>query len=221
MKQLLKNIFRINWWVSWRLNTRLLPWRDALRFPIVVYGSLRTELQGGKLILPAHAPFGTLVFGSHHETYVAASGKAQFTLNGTWQLHGPCHIGVDSCIYIGPQAYMECGKNCFLARDTQIHCFHKVLIGHDVKAGECYITDSAAHEIIRKGAPQPMTAPVIIGDRCYLGFRTIMLKGTHIPPDSVIGSGAICTRDYTLEGNSGLFLTGIPAEVREREISAR
>ena len=218
MKQTIKNLFRINWWATLRLNFGLLPWCDARRLPIIVYGKLRMETCGGALQLPTHAPRATVVIGSHHETYVASGGRAQLSLHGTWKVEGRICIGVDSCLYIGQGATLTTGGGCFIARDSQIHCFHQISIGQGVKAGEVYITDSAAHTIVRGGNPSPMLGEVKVGNRCYLGFRTMLLKGCVLPPDSVVGSGAVCTRDYSTQGTSGLFLTGCPATIKEREV---
>lgn len=220
MKTQIKEKIRINWWQSLRLNFHFLPWRMAIRFPIVVEGRLRVTDWSGSIRMPRRASFGTVVIGSRHETYVAASGKAQLSLGGCWNVRGRIRIGVDSCIYVHKNALLETGDGCFLARDTQIHCFNHVVLGDRVKAGEIYVVDTVAHLIRRGGQQLPLLGSVRVGEGCYLGFRVMLLKGCVIPPWSVVGSGAVCTRDYTEAGDRHLFLAGCPAEARDKDTFA-
>lgn len=167
--------------------------------------------------MPPQASFGTVYIGSRHETYVASAGKAQLSLGGCWKVHGRIRIGVDSCIYVHKNALLETGDGCFLSRDTQIHCFRHIVLGDKVRAGEIYVVDTAAHPIRRSGRLLPMTGSVRVGEGCYLGFRVMLLKGCVLPPWSVVGSGAVCARDYTGAGERNLFLAGCPAEVKDKD----
>lgn len=220
MRAWIQEKFRINWWQTLRLNFHFFPWRVAIRLPIVVEGRLRVTDWSGSIQLPPQASFGTVVIGSRHETYVASCGKAQLSLGGCWKVNGCIRIGADSCIYIHKNALLETGDGCFLARDTQIHCFNRIVLADKVKAGEIYITDTSAHPIRRGGKLLPMTGTVRVGEGCYFGFRVMLLRGCVIPPYSVVGSGAICTRDYTEYGKCNLFLAGCPAEVKDKETRA-
>jgi len=56
---------------------------------------------------------------------------------------------------------------------------------------------------------------LIIDDRCYVGARATLVY-CRIPADSVVGAGAVVTKDFSKEG-TGLLLAGSPAEVRKRQ----
>jgi len=214
-------LFRTNWLATLKLNFKLLPWSQARYLPIVVEGPLRMELgAGARIILPKDAVKGTVTLGSRHETYKAEAGKAQFSISGTWQVNGKIRIGLDSCLYIHPGAMLTTGKDIYIARDSQIECAEKVTIGNNVLAGEIYLCDSAGHEVRHGEEVQPMTRPISIGDGCYFGFRTMVLRGASIPPHCVIGSGAVCTKDYAAEYPEGhLLLAGVPAEVKAHNVT--
>lgn len=211
----------MNWLATLKLNFKLLPWRQAMRLPIVVEGPLLVELGSeARIILPPDAPFRTIVLGSRHETYKARAGKAQFTIFGTWQVKGQVRIGTDCCLYIHRAATLTTGHGVYIARDSQIECAECVTIGNRVLAGEIYICDNAGHQVTHAGQPQPMTRPITIADGCYFGFRTMVLRGACIPPHCVIGSGAVCTRNYAAEHPEGhLLLTGAPADVKASEVT--
>ena len=206
----------MNWLVTLRLNLRLLPLRQALHLPIRVDGPLRVEIgPEARLILPDDAVRGTIRLGSRHETYQSAAGKGQFSLLGTWQVRGKVRIGIDSCLYVHRGATLITGHDVYIARDSQVECAEAVTIGDNVLAGEIYVCDSAGHRVVHGTEVQPMTRPIVIGEGCYFGYRTMVLRGAQIPPHCVIGSGAVCTRDFVSEHPEGhLLLTGVPAEVK-------
>lgn len=214
-------LFPMNLLATLKLNLKLLPWRQALRLPIVVQGPLRVELgPKARLELPAVAGRATVVIGSRHETYKAGAGKGQFSLHGTWKVGGRVRLGVDSCLYIHEGATLTTGSEVYIARDSQIECAQEVTIGDYVLMGETYICDTVAHPVKHGSSLQPMTRPIAIAEGCYFGFRTMVLRGTRIPPHCVIGSGAVCTRDYTAAHPDGhLLLTGVPAEVKATDVT--
>jgi acetyltransferase-like isoleucine patch superfamily enzyme len=188
--------------------------------PIRVYGPLKLTLKG-KIILPSKVSKNMIVIGSDHEDYTASSGKAELNIQGTWKLSGFLRIGPDSCIVVDKGALLEVDSDTYLGRDTQIHCYHHVSIGNGVFAGEMYVCDSAIHQIVSAGKEKPLHGDVVIGDGVYLGFRTILLKGTVIPAGSVVGSGAVCTSDFSKDGTEKLFICGNPAVVKAQDVTAK
>lgn len=221
MLQRLKRLLSINWYRTLQLNLRLLPWRQARRLPIVVQGRLRVEGLSGQIVLPPDAPFDTVRIGSRHETFRASAGLAQLALYGRWEVAGPVRIGVDSCLFVHRDAVFSTGCDVYLARNTQIDCCCSVSIGDHVLAGELYVCDSAVHAVTRDGGvSRPLTLPVTIGHDCYFGHRTMVLRGTTIPAYSVIGSGAVCCRDYAAQHPEGhVLLTGVPAQVKSTGVT--
>lgn len=214
------SLLHTNWTATFRLNYNAGGWKAVMRMPIKVYGPLKLSLRGN-IILPQNSPRNTVVINSEHEDYTAASGKAELNIQGTWKLGGFLRIGPDSCIAIEKDALLETGANTYLGRDTQIHCYHHINIGSNIFAGEMYLCDSTVHQVFSSGNAKPMLGEVRIGDGTYLGFRTILLKGTVIPPDSVVGSGAVCSSDYSKNGVEKLFICGNPANVKAKEITAK
>jgi carbonic anhydrase/acetyltransferase-like protein (isoleucine patch superfamily) len=55
-------------------------------------------------------------------------------------------------------------------------------------------------------------------DRCYVCARATLVY-CKIPPDSVVGAGAVATEDFSKEG-TGLLLAGNPAKIKRRLISS-
>ena len=215
----LRYLLRTNWLATFRLNLNAGGWKAVMRLPIKVYGPLKLSLRG-RILLPQDAPRNTVVINSEHEDYTALSGKSELNIQGTWKVGGFLRIGPDSCIAIEKDALLETGANTYLGRDTQIHCSHHISIGSGVFAGVMYLCDRSVHPIVSAGKAKPILGEVLIGEGTYLGFRTILLKGTIIPPRSVVGSGSVCSSDYSKLGSEKLFLCGNPAEVKAKDVTA-
>ncbi len=214
----IRNLIRLNWRATCRLNYRAGGFFAVLRMPVKVFGHVRLSMDG-HIELPAHAGRNTLVIGSEHEDYTASAGRAEMQIHGTWRIGGMVRIGPDCFIGVAENAVLEMGKGCHIGRDSQIHCYRRISFGNDVLAGELYATDSAAHQIVRNGEPQALTGEVVVGDKVYLGFRTMLLQGTRIPRGSVVASAAVCCKDYTLSAEENILLAGVPAEIKERNIT--
>lgn len=235
----LRNILRTNWCATIGLNWKTGGMAYVLRMPIRVYGKLRWQMYGTiSFTEPLHR--NMLIIGSQHEDYTASAGRAELNIDGNLNIDGQVCIGPDAFIGVGGGAQLSIGQDTFIGRDSQIHCSDTILIGRDVFMGETYITDSTEHPIIKDGQRQPMLGTVVIGDGVYGGFRTQILRGAVIPPQSVIASGAVCTKDYikmykekqekemykeTEQQNAPepvtkLLLAGVPAIIKATNVSA-
>jgi maltose O-acetyltransferase len=106
----------------------------------------------------------------------------------------------DKCA-IGEHSFI--GHRCFIdGRDW-------VRIGKDVLIAEGVQLITSTHEIgpsRRRGGPI-VTAPVTIGDGCWLGAGCIVLPGVEIGSGCVVGAGALVTSSTAPDG----LYVGAPA----------
>jgi acetyltransferase-like isoleucine patch superfamily enzyme len=63
---------------------------------------------------------------------------------------------------------------------------------------------------------QMESAPIVIGDRAWIGARAIVLKGVTIGHDAVIGAGSVVTRDVPPRAVVG----GVPARELAKQSTA-
>ena len=109
-------------------------------------------------------------------------------------------IDVGNCAFF-PGVRLECwasaritiGDGTYLNRNTEVVAAESVSIGRDCKIGrDVLVMDTDQHAL--PGRPLAVR-PVVIEDRVWVGARAIVLKGVRIGHDSVVGAGAIVTRD--------------------------
>jgi acetyltransferase-like isoleucine patch superfamily enzyme len=116
------------------------------------------------------------------------NAQPQFQIgDGTFIGHG-CHFGIAESIQIG--------RNCLLAGGVSV----RDLDGHPVDA-----------ERRRAGEPTPPAGvrPVVIEDDVWIGATAIILKGVTIGARSIVGAGAVVSRDVPPD----CVVAGNPARV--------
>lgn len=129
-------------------------------------------------------------------------------------------IGEDSIIHASisfdkEYSHVEIGDRTFIGNST-IVCANKVHIGTDVLiSGGCRIVDHNSHSIFweercndvidwRKGLKDwsnVTISSVYIGDKSWIGFNSIILKGVNIGTGAIVGAGSVVTKDvppYTI-----------------------
>lgn len=90
-------------------------------------------------------------------------------------------------------AVVRLGKGTYLNRNTEIVAYESVTIGCGCKiARDVLIMDTDQHPV----GPAPLQVrPVRIEDGAWIGSRAVILKGVTVGLGSVVGAGAIVTRD--------------------------
>jgi acetyltransferase-like isoleucine patch superfamily enzyme len=81
--------------------------------------------------------------------------------------------------------------------------------GCDLAAGVQVYTHSTAARCVTGRAVDTERAPVVIGDRTFLGANAVVLMGVTIGTGCVIGAGAVVTHDV----RDGTCVAGVPARV--------
>ena len=110
-----------------------------------------------------------------------------------------------------PGALIDVGEgarlsSCVVVADITVQIGRATFVG----AGSI-VTDTDAHAVCAecRDAGRPANAAaVVVGERCFLGARSIVLKGTRLGADCVVGAGSVVTGgDYA----PALLLVGVPA----------
>jgi acetyltransferase-like isoleucine patch superfamily enzyme len=89
----------------------------------------------------------------------------------------------------------------------------RVDIGAWSLISDCNISDTDFHNLAPRERHLPATpkalAPVVIGRNAWVGARSVVLKGTTIGDDSVVGSGSVVRGEVP----AGVVVAGNPAVV--------
>jgi acetyltransferase-like isoleucine patch superfamily enzyme len=108
---------------------------------------------------------------------------------------------------------LRIGARCLIGRGSHLVAHRSVVIGDDVITGpNCYITDQNhvyADPAVPIGQQWPADDPVEIGPGSWLGTGAIILPGTRLGRNTVVGAGAVVRGEFP----DHAVLAGIPATV--------
>jgi maltose O-acetyltransferase len=113
------------------------------------------------------------------------------------------------------QGRLSIGTGMFCNRGAMIAAMREVIIGDDVRLGERVSIVDHNHVIeplddatARFGAYE--AEPIVIGNRVLVGANCVILAGTRIGDDAVIGAGSVVRGEIP----PGVLAVGAPARVR-------
>jgi maltose O-acetyltransferase len=173
----------------------------ALRSPRALFQVLKAKLQ---LRGCTEAPLGIRLRG-----HVFVENRGSIVLGERVRIEGRT-VPVELVAWDG--AELTVGEQTFLNYGSSLSAHEKVSIGRNCLIGSYVnILDSDYHDMLDRTQPGE-SAPVIIEDDVWIANRALILKGVRIGRGSVIGAGAVVTRDVP----PGCFAAGVPARVIRR-----
>lgn len=102
------------------------------------------------------------------------------------------------------------GRGTFVNRGVRFHAVDRVSIGESCSVGTDVAFVTMSHEPgdgAHRAGPL-ITAPISIGNGCWIGSRATILHGVSVGPGCVIAAGAVVTQDCAPDGLYG----GVPAK---------
>ncbi len=113
---------------------------------------------------------------------------------------------------IGEEGRIQIGDCCLICPGVRVSAARGISIGDDcMLACGAYITDSDWHGIYDR-ISQGVSAPVVIEDNVWIGDRATVCKGVTIGRNSIVGAGAVVTRDVPTD----VIAAGNPAVIVKR-----
>lgn len=180
------------------------------RPPRRIYLGSRTVLEGAERITVADGGalrigLGHFGLSSEHDTSVVRVREgASLHCDGIVSLQRGVRVVVD-----GGRLSIGWGTNVN-GVGTKILCATGITIGRECTfSWDVQVLDNDFHSITVDGTEQPSAAPVVIGDRVWVGTRAVVLKGVTIGDGAVVAAGAVVTKDVP----AGAVVGGMPAKV--------
>jgi acetyltransferase-like isoleucine patch superfamily enzyme len=167
----------------------------------VLAGSERITFSDGGALRVGLGPFG--LSSKHDTSVIRVRPGAEFRCAGVVSLQRGVRVVVDA-------------GTLTIGHGTNVNGFAKILVAERVSIGagctlswDSQILDNDFHPITVDGVEQPVTAPVVLEDRVWVGTSAIILKGVTVGEGSVVAAGAVVTRDVPAKS----IVAGSPAKV--------
>ncbi len=105
---------------------------------------------------------------------------------------------------------LKIGKYCLITPGVRIIAAESIEIGDACMfAHGAYISDADWHGIYDRSEPVGNTKPIILKDNVWIGDSAIICKGVTIGENSIIGAGAVVTKNIP----ANVVAAGNPAKV--------
>lgn len=207
------NIFTTIWF-----NFRVLPFKQALKLPILMYGkwSFKT-LQGNIRIEADSITHGMLAFGKDTAGYVTSPISTLSLAKGSLiKIADGVRIGQGVSIILYSNSQLSLGNNSSLGDNVKIICSKSIIIGaHSAITWECQVMSFNSHYIVDACTEKvkQISNSIDIGDYCWICNRTTIMPGTKIPNRTIVASNSLLSKDYTsMYYEDGIMLGGCPAK---------
>ncbi|MHB8694271.1 MAG: acyltransferase [Solirubrobacteraceae bacterium] len=197
-------------------NLRYLPTDQAIRLPILVSHRMAIFNFNGTVTVPDGASTGSVLLG------FGANGAFDFRRSrSVWQnagavvFEGPARLGHGFKLVTADSGTVRFGPDFVLSAESQIVCRDAISFGPGcLVSWEVLLLDTDYHPLIAQdGSQSEICAPIVLGERVWLGARSTVLKGVTLGNDTVVAAGAVVNRSDP-EGHA--VLGGNPARrVRE------
>ncbi|MDB5256379.1 MAG: putative acetyltransferase [Chitinophagaceae bacterium] len=113
-------------------------------------------------------------------------------------------------------AKMYVGYNTYINEDSTVEVRSKLFIGNgSALSKQIYITDSDMHKIIENGKEKTHTSPIFIGNKVWIGLRSVVLKGVSIGNNTVVAANSTVVKNVA----AGQVVAGMPAKVVKENVT--
>ena len=206
----------LNPFATFYLNIRSFPLKQAIKFPIFVYGRPRFYGLSGTMkiegkIKPGMIKFNVTLPGAPSNM----STQSEIFNNGTIIFKGKGEIGTGTKISTSFRATLQIGRNFRIADYCNITCSTQITIGEQNRiAHRCQIIDSNYHFIAnfnKKIIPR-YSRPISFGKGCWICNSSTITGGTILPDYTIIGSNSLVNKDFSTVPDSSI-IGGIPAKL--------
>lgn len=212
LKVLLKQNFKTIYF-----NFKYLPFRQAIKIPIMVSKKVYLLHTGGQIILDSPIISGMIQIGfGNVGIFDKEISRTIWEVSGTVIFKGTANIGHGSKICV-MNGVLILGNNFTITAESTIVTSNKIEFGNDcLLSWEILIMDTDFHKIkdISGNILNPPT-PIIIGNKVWIGCRCLILKGATIPDNSVIGANSFVGKKLIKEN---AMYAGQPVRLLKEEI---
>lgn len=199
-------------------NFRYLPFKQAVKLPILVY-KMRLLRQSGKIVIECdHIHRGMIQLGFPRAATYPNNGIT-WRNKGTIVFKGRCRIGNDCYIIVGKQGTLTLGDDFKANAGVRIISECRITFGNHTRFGwGCIMMDTNFHPLydMEKEKYKRAFSPIVIGDYNWFGLQCYIMHGVQTPERCIFGARSIVTRGGQFE--SYCVHGGSPIRVLSRRV---
>ena len=213
-----KRILVILRYLPWSIyfNFRYLPFKQALRLPILLYKPILIKCKGTVTIESDNIRFGMIHLGFMTTSLFPNSGIVWENHGGKIVFQGSCWIGNASAISIGKTGNIVFGNRFNASCGLKMTSYHQIIFGQNMRFGwDVIVMDTSLHKLKDMNNQQlgKGYGSIIFGKNNWVPNRCLVLHGTKTPNYCIFGAGSTLNKDYSLNPTH-ILMAGNPLTVK-------
>ena len=190
---------------------RYLPFKIAIKIPILIHPSVKTKLENRSSILfpnriwraMCSIGFAGSIGRSNCKTLINIEHSGKLIIQGFSIFSKGARIIIDG-------GELNIGSNFFCNGDCFFFCNKKIIIGKDNLYGwDVHFNTTDGHTFYVNGKEKDNEANIIIGNHVWIGSNCIITKNTEIADNCVIAQNSLVTKIFS---NPNYLIGGIPGK---------
>ncbi len=201
-------------------NFMMLPFSQAIKLPIFIYGKVRFISLNGKIVIMNKVTTKMIKIGVNQDSFSGNSkcGSLVLMKNSYIEFEGPCIISIGSVFRISGKLHIGAGS--FFGSESKVFCDYNIFLGKCFRSTfQCCLMDSNFHptiDLITRNI-QSINRQISIGNHNWIGNRTNIMPGTKTRDNVIIASKSLLNKNYTMYG-SNILLGGCPAKLIKNSV---
>lgn len=210
-----RRVLRVSILKTLYVNFAMLPFKQALKLPILLTRNVHLFDLSGSIKIPGEASFAMVRFGFFGEDSAYwKTNVSSLKIRGALIFRGACHFGSGIIIRVEPGANLSIGDDVKFNNQAKLICYKDITIGDHCRiAWETQIIDTTFHFVCERETGNALSrdGSVHIGNNNWIGNRTSLMKGCRLPDFCIVASGSLCNKAYELPQDS--LIGGVPAKL--------
>lgn len=212
--------YKLNFFATIQINLKFFSFKDAIVFPICIYGRCKLHDLSGSIEIKHPLKFGLIRIGrefgivnryTNRQSLITISGDVIF--NGRAFFH--C-----SNIVVKKTGTLTLGDNVNFGSNIKLICEKSIYVGENsFTSWDVQIYDTNFHYFIHQNKIKRKHAPIYIGDSCWIGNKVTISKGAYICNSSIVASCSLINKNYKEFGDK-VILAGIPAKFITNDVES-
>ena len=199
-------------------NFKYLPFKQAIHFPIIIAKKVKLKRLKGKIIIEDIVYFKQIEIGFNDVGIFDYNySRTIWDVSGIVIFKGRARIGHGSKIAVGENGTLVIGKNFTIVSESTIIAFNKISFGDDcLLSWDILVMDTDMHEIKNEfGNVINSNKEISIGHHVWIGCRSLILKGSVVPDNCVIGANSHLFKPLS---DSSCVYVGNPSKIAVKNI---
>ena len=215
----IKILFHLSVIKTLYFNFKYFKLREAFKFPVLIARRVKLAQTKGEVFLPRGIKTGMIRIGFDGVgIFDTRYSRAIWQVSGKVNFKGKCTLGQGSKISVGKGGYLTIGDNFFITAESSIVCHYKISFGDNVLISwDNLFMDTDFHHIYNDNHQKiNHDKEIIIGNHVWIGARNIILKGTELADNSVLGGNSLINKSFK---QKNVLLAGQPARILKTDLT--